>query len=274
MLIKALKHDFRALWRAFILISMISTLSSVIGGLSFYALNFSFGDEVVNKVLSGSFTLLGVASIVAMVVCYFVIMLMTYLRFYRSLYTDEGYLTFTLPVSRGAILFSKTVTGVFASIYATVVVVVDTFIFTILSMLNEILNSTGGSSGPTETVDIELGWIFGYIAVIAVVVFISLVLTVTLVHLSITLGAVLVKRAKLIIGIAFYYGITTALQLIGQVVMIFVAYVFGADIISFLMTLSGFALHGTIYAAILGYGVALIAYLCTLKIMKRRLNLP
>ena len=37
--------------------------------------------------------------------------LLTAIRFYKNLFSDEGYLTLTLPVTRGQHLFSKTIVG-------------------------------------------------------------------------------------------------------------------------------------------------------------------
>ena len=51
-----------------------------------------------------------------------------YLRFYKHLYTDEGYLTFTLPVKRSSILLSKTLsTFILGTMYAIVIIVCAAF---------------------------------------------------------------------------------------------------------------------------------------------------
>lgn len=104
MLKKCLKHDLKYVYDVWKIATLIFIPLSVIGGLS---MRVMFTDEVYP-------VLINVLSVIGMMLFYlgtvayvFVGAGMGMYRYYQTCFTDEGYLTFTLPVKRHTILNSK-----------------------------------------------------------------------------------------------------------------------------------------------------------------------
>ena len=100
MLGKLIKHEFRALSRFLLPIHILLLVACLIGRFMFQAMATMDLPNVISIV---SFVFL--ISIWIVVPCATSILIVV--RYYKSLYTDEGYLTLTLPATRGQLLFSK-----------------------------------------------------------------------------------------------------------------------------------------------------------------------
>lgn len=133
---KLIKHEFRAtrrlvpfIWLALLVMAILNLISGQIGvkWLSFTSMVF--------------LVLLAIGQVI---VTYVVIIT----RYYRSLYTDEGYLTHTLPAEAGSLLGSKVLTSfiwIILSIFASIMVFLVIMIYfakandsSILDIFNEI----------------------------------------------------------------------------------------------------------------------------------------
>lgn len=94
MLSKLIKHEFRALSRFLLPIHILLLVACLIGRFMFQAMAMM---DLPNVILIVSFVFL--ISIWIVVPCATSILIVV--RYYKSLYTDEGYLTLTLPATRG-----------------------------------------------------------------------------------------------------------------------------------------------------------------------------
>ncbi|MCR5675194.1 MAG: hypothetical protein K6G16_05720 [Lachnospiraceae bacterium] len=118
MLGKLIRHEFKATWKILLLLNAV-TLGA--GVACFFVMNtlhgyMENGDELIsNNVLR----MLVTSSYVTWFILYFLsifavnlgTVLFLMIRYYRSLYSKEGYLTFTLPVGTQEILHAKLITG-------------------------------------------------------------------------------------------------------------------------------------------------------------------
>ena len=95
MLGKLLKHEWRAVWKVPVLLIGILMITAVIAGGTF-ALPI-WNSEWVGLPLSG--VMLIMTFYFAMIAVSIGIMIYFAVRFYKNVFTDEGYLTNTLPVS-------------------------------------------------------------------------------------------------------------------------------------------------------------------------------
>ena len=126
MLGKLLKHEWKSIWK------IPTILLGALMGLAVLA-GFGFASPVWDSSLDG----LGVLAVLTWMLFYLAVLgvslgIMLYLavRFYRSMFTDEGYLTHTLPATSRQLLLSKvlimaawiflSMVGVFASILISV----------------------------------------------------------------------------------------------------------------------------------------------------------
>ena len=224
-----------------------------------------------------------------------VMFIIVLVNFYSSLITDEGYLTFTLPVKTGSLLFSKFLNGAFWNLTLTAICLVGViiirapgFIYSLAPTLKHI-----------EISDIKvlfdvLGMMFNFnegINPISFVIFIILAFLLAIITIlaqqsfyffTIFLGGVVAKKHKLLAGAGFsvlgyviYYLIE---QLLAWVVMIccFTPLIFVKDLGGVLTTNLVFLIINLILAfsivilVVAGIGFFLITNL----LAKRKLNLP
>ncbi len=149
MLGKLMKHDFRALSRTLfplqigilgggLVATLLSALSIRMSDASWAA---EHGSSLFKALIMGisisTAILIGVAIMASM----FVTLILICYHFYRSFLSDEGYLTFTLPVSTSKLLWSKLFTGMFWVLINGVVVMVALLIYSVFgTTTNSLVN--------------------------------------------------------------------------------------------------------------------------------------
>lgn len=116
MLSKLLRHEFRATGR--IMLPVYALLLVSCGGCTLFGrLLGRYPESTVLSVVQTVFaTLFGVTTFGMLLLT---LVLMVY-RFYKNLMTDEGYLMFTLPVSRSQLIWSKLLVSLVWSVLSTV----------------------------------------------------------------------------------------------------------------------------------------------------------
>ena len=135
---KLLKYDMMAVWRLWWIAVMIVPIAAVVGSAMLRFIiegteNLMFEDPISTLLLMGAI-LVVFACLVAIVLSFILTMVLIYVRFYKNLYTDEGYLTFTLPVSRKQILLSKTLNAFIWYILHGLLVAVALFLFILFAI--------------------------------------------------------------------------------------------------------------------------------------------
>lgn len=123
--------------------------------------------------------------------------------FNKKLFSKEGYLTFSLPVKPGQLLFSKYLSNIiwiFASLFVVIIDIVFLLLF-------------AGSAG-LDFLEIDLQYAWFYLLAILyyfvfVVLYLILFLTAVLLILCI-LNVGKIKKHKILLGILIFYGLSTA----------------------------------------------------------------
>ena len=118
MLGKLLKHDFKALFRNYGLLFI-----ALFGVTFLYKLYLLLPRNIVLEFTNG---LMGVLYVVVILGCLFGTVVINIVRFYKNLVTDEGYLTFTLPVSSKQIIASKLISSLVMDILMAFAILVST----------------------------------------------------------------------------------------------------------------------------------------------------
>ena len=112
MLKKLLKYDMRAVSGLWWIGAVISVAAAVVGAFLIRFFTYVNQLEEPNVILSMA-SILGVLvaifCILAIFLAFVFTVVLVFVRFYKNFFTDEGYLTFTLPVKRSTLLFSKMV---------------------------------------------------------------------------------------------------------------------------------------------------------------------
>lgn len=136
-----------------------------------------------------------------------------FIRYYKNFFTDEGYLTFTLPVKRSTLFLSKVTSGVLINILSgatiflaacIILLIAPTekgsftpLIVDVFSNISEIFTDVFASSGLWLVLDIIL---------VAIILILASVSSIIMTYLFITIGATIVKKHKLITTIGLMYG--------------------------------------------------------------------
>ena len=109
MFAKLLKYEWRSTKGFAWLMFLISLSAAVVGGLTTQYLFRISQSQDQQPVLTVLVLLMFMAAMVALLICAAATLYFTFWRFYRSRFTQEGYLTFTLPVTSHQILLSSIV---------------------------------------------------------------------------------------------------------------------------------------------------------------------
>ena len=116
-MVKLMKYDLRSALRLFVPLWIGALLVSILHTVS-VSLSENIPLEAVRSILSVLFVaalVIGMIAVLLLPMIYFVV------RFYHSTVKDEGYLTFTLPVSVDAVIWSKVLTGAIVCICSVLV---------------------------------------------------------------------------------------------------------------------------------------------------------
>ncbi len=209
MLRKLLKYDFKSIFKIWFILSItVFSLSFPVG----YAL------RVVNtpRAIPLGISLVSQLGAVVLVLGLFAYILLTgiliFKRFYKNFFTDEGYLTFTLPAQRKQLLFSKVLFGTI-SYSATLFVFVAT-IYNLISIssdealitfnnLKELINALNSSYGLGTGVAIL--YLIGLLLEIIALFVLANCISVVFLYLCITVASVIAKKNKVLAAVGIYY---------------------------------------------------------------------
>ena len=195
MLRKLLKYDMQAIQRLFWVLGGSVMALSLLGGLALRFLITNDDDLLIfMSIFAGFFLFLNFMAITAFAV---IIEIMVYYRFYKNLFTDEGYLTFTLPVSRAKLLASKTLNAMIWLWGIGAVIVVCILEIALIAAPRELWE--GLAMIPIS------GWWLLYVPLI---IFASLMLSwcsISLIQFCITSGSVIAKKHKVLAAFGIYY---------------------------------------------------------------------
>lgn len=280
MLRKLIKYDIKAMLRLWWIAAAVALLLSVVGAGCV-------------RILASERDLPSAINVVAVLTLFVVILgwmafgiasaIITYGRYYKNFFTDEGYLTFTLPVTRGQLINSKLI-SMYCVNFLTGLTVVVCFLTMFGLGINDFLPEffRGLFESIKELWDLLKeeklhGWLIVWLVegllIVALVALFNLLFTTN----CITFGSIVAKKAKLAASIGIYFGanwlFSGALQIL---------YMFGLSSLG--IWLSSIdpepQIAALIVAMLLFCAVAVMGLLCsllyTLKywMLDRKLNLP
>ena len=235
MLKKLFKYDFKSVWGLWWIVALALPGVSIVGASA-----FRIGMATVESMpFIGiiCFFAFGI-SIIAVLASFVVTMLLVYQRFYKNLYTDEGYLTFTLPVSRRDILFSKTLNSMIWQFFHFLLLIGCIFIYLLiapptesgilnLAPIGEALSFVGEALGKAGA------WLIAYIPLAILMLLASLFWSVVLIELCITFGSILATKHKIVMSVLMYYVISMVISFVGQILVTALALFFIPGITSY-----------------------------------------
>ncbi len=198
-------------------------------------------------------------------------------RFYKNKFTDEGYLTFTLPVTSKQIFLSSFVNMTLWNTIASVITLVT--IYSSLIMLLSIISDFDFELIFDLAVDVIEYFTLseGLFAVVQIVLalvsyLLAFITSIVTIHASITIGAVIVKRFKILAAIGIYYAINFGMSMLvsfAQYIPSFVMLITPSDVVVGFTQIAILLVQILIYAAII-----VVGYKVSIKLMDEKLNLP
>ncbi len=178
---------------------------------------FFESEHVVYGIVFGSSVFMYVVAIIASIGITFVFGIV---RFYKNLFTREGYLTFTLPVSPMAHIFVKLFTASLFSVLTWLSIMVTGVIVTSGEMLAEIFKATGFMWNEAYK-EIGFSLVF-YILEFLVLLFVSSLTSYLLYYTCIAIGQMFKKnRVLAAFGVYFVYYVVN--QIFSTVTTVFFA---------------------------------------------------
>ena len=211
MLKKLLKYDLKAVFKYW-WIAAISTLGlSVLGGFAVTVLRDTVSTEPEKKVP----IILEILSSIALPLVYLgfialgiLTVIMIFVRYYKNFFSDEGYLTFTLPVKKSELINSKVIMGVISSLATSFVVLVNIIIILVIGFFDNIIKPDFWKEFSEFFSEVfkSLGvYTFVYVLEIILVVFLANLLSTLFLYDCVAIASMLVKKAKVITAIGIYY---------------------------------------------------------------------
>ncbi len=224
MLGKLFKYENRAISKILMPLSIAVILLSLFGALllksNFLFESFYSQESLFSEAIMGGSTLLIIGSIVAIISANFIAVYLIMQRYYKNLFTDEGYLTFTLPVKQSQIILSKLFTGVIWTIIIALCTLAGVAIFVLFgtsaSFINyEVIDMISYAwEQLTAYYSASLGNFFIMVIEVIVICLVSMVTSYLLIYLSITLGSQLAKKHKVLASIGMYFVISSIAETI------------------------------------------------------------
>ena len=272
MFAKLLKHEWKATSKLLGILSLCALSIGVLGGLAIRVIIAATEkvttDGTAALVISGSvFLIMGLFLALVLYAAGTEIYLL--IRFYKTRFTDEGYLTFTLPVSNRSIFLSSYVDMLFWMLISIVTV------FAAI-LIGAVIACAGNLDLQTIQTEMEyMGYVYaeagfdGYFLVQTIGVVISALSSIMIMMGCITVGAVIARKHKILAAIGIYYGQSVVMGMIASVIQVASAF----TMIDTNATGTQFALMmGLTYVIQAAWGVG--AYFLSMHLINKKLNLP
>lgn len=233
MFAKLLKHEWRATRGIVALLCVIILISGVtIGGVMHYmaksemqhADNVNVGDGFYVIMESEDYPamsartgilcgLLIMAGVIAVAVCCAGSIFFLIYRFYKRCFTDEGYLTFTLPVNTHQILLSSLVNcilGQLLVILAAIAAIAVSMILLLMALPQSIDWTQLWSNGAELLAELWSSFVknIDQFALMGFSAISGALSSLIVLMLAVTIGAMLAKKHKILAAAGVYYGIS------------------------------------------------------------------
>ncbi len=268
MVKKLFKHEMiyyvRSLLPMYIILCGISIIGRLIAILENESLTYSLirGSSVFMLVIS-ILTVLGLN--LAFVI----------IRFYKNLFTGEGYLTLTLPITYNQHLIVKSVTAFITMVVSFIVSVISVCIFTVGDWLNEILKA--GAYLYDKAAE-KLSWHLDvYILQIFLLIMVVTATGILLYYMCISIGQCS-RKNRILAAVGAYFAIYVVYQIISTFFSIIFTVVLATDLEEFFMNLSKDEIFTAVHiillvVTVISAALAVVYFFVSKKILTKKLNL-
>lgn len=216
MFAKLLKHEWRSTREMLGILCLISLGASLLGGLTMcYLFYSSTHTDVGNDILAIISVLFMMAAMIALAVVGVAAVVVYMGRFYKSRFTDEGYLTFTLPVNTHQNLLASLVNTAVGMVLITLVICLSGCLWMVIAFAGvEGFYPTVWERFPelwekfwslVQTHAGEIPW--GVVARGMLSALTGAINSLVMLMLAVTVGSLIAKKHKILAAVAVFYGI-------------------------------------------------------------------
>ena len=288
MFAKLLKYEWKANAGLLTILSACALGVGLLGAGILRAIVYMSENMLSNElaaIATSSLSSMMVFVVLALVAYALAVQFITLFRFYKNKFTDEGYLTFTLPVTSHQIFLSSFL-NILAWLAISVFVLICAAAMMIFIGLGEPIEGMYEALGDIFiNVDEGVDYIgqsmqgFGtFLGLSILEIFVAPVYAIVLLMTSITLGCVLAKKHKILATIGMYYVINMVVNIVSSIISM---------VPTILLVFNGmndndaFVDRYFVYMALtvgltllLQVGLAIGGYFWSTYLMKHKLNLP
>lgn len=221
---KLLKYDLRAVFKYWWIAAVSSVGFALVAGFLMNIVKAEHTKYVALRVLSS----IGmVFCMIGMILLPIVTTVLILIRLYKHFFTDEGYLTFTLPVKKHQLLNAKLVMTLIVNAATVLVMILDFLLIAMTGFAEDFFDPYTWRGiqqvwqGFCEAVDQYVGggyvalYVFEYILLLVV----GSLMGSLMIYLCITIASILTKKYKVLVAIALYYGFNSLMSGSMQFVM-------------------------------------------------------
>ncbi len=273
MVRKLIRYDFQSYFRLLFPVQLIILGIALLNRIIQFFEPPTGAPDIAASAYQAGFVATLVLYIVSIIVCFVMTVIVGIVRFYQGMYTNEGYLMHTLPVTPTQHIFAKLLTSVIFFLGSALAAFLSFMIITAGQVNIEVfkaffyfMNRYIQSSGFDGVL---------YIFEILLLLCVSLFHIFIKFYFCLSVGQ-LAKRKKVLLAFGVFFGIYAAKQIIGTVLI--VTMTLSRNLISLISNwLSAYgplAMHIMIWISIVIYSAAALVYFfITRYIMSKKLNL-
>ena len=286
MLSKLFKHDMRQISKIMLPFMILVFGTTILGTAALKLareISTTLNDSIIRSMFNTSLHAIFGCSVFALFAYAVLAIFLSVSRYYKNLFTDEGYLTFTLPVNSRTLIFSKLWSTLLWGLISAAVVISCVLIYVTFggapigkAVNTEFFEALRNDVWPVLKqffAELNVSYIFIVAETIALEL-VAVIYGILTLFLAITIGSILVKKHKILASIGFYYLINTAVSTISTVVM-GVLMIGSAGIYQFNTEQTATTLiHVFLLSMLLIYAAIMVGeFLLTNYFLKKKLNL-
>lgn len=208
MLKKLLRYDLKSVFKYWWIAAVASLGLSVAGG---FCISVMTAEKDVPALITVLMALTLIFSIIGIVAFSIISYILIYVRFYKNFFTDEGYLTFTLPVKRSQLLNSKLIASVLTMLCTSTIIFADIIIMFAIgageSFYNDLIYPLSQEFAELlGLLSVSDGiYLCSWIIMLLIFLVLSNIFSTLFMFACITFASVITKKAKVITAIGIYY---------------------------------------------------------------------
>ena len=288
MFAKLLKHDWRATAGTLGILSLAALGASLLAGGALFCLT-RFDEELTGMAVAG-LALSMVFLCLALAAYSVAVQIIQLVRFYKSRFTDEGYLTFTLPVNSHQIFLSAFLNMLIWSVLSSVVLIVSVGLILLIGLPWDQINETMGQIQQAQITELleEIYSFYGFkidgtfIGFQILQIIVNSLYGIVMMLTCITVGAVAAKKHKIIAAFVAYYVISFLTGMVGNILSVgtsidnmdhYLSSMLGSAADS-MQSMYQMALQNMSLTIVWEIVLIVAGYFLSTYLMKRKLNLP